>query len=76
MEVALDEQSILAYAMNGARLPREHGAPGRLRCDTILGFKMCKWIERTALVEDVESIRGAQGGSGEGNRSYEVYAGI
>ena len=76
IEVALEGQTILAYAMNGHPLPRAHGAPLRLRCETMLGFKMCKWVCRVELVEDYRTIRGGQGGSREDNRYYEVYAGI
>ena len=76
IEVALEDQTILAYAMNGHPLPRAHGAPLRLRCETMLGFKMCKWVCRIELVEDYRTIRGGQGGSREDNRYYEVYAGI
>ena len=76
LESALEEQTILAYEMNGSPLPRAHGAPLRLRCETMLGFKMCKWIQRIELVEDYATIRDGQGGSREDNRYYEVYAGI
>lgn len=76
VEVAMHEQTILAYEMNGAPLPRAHGAPLRLRCETLLGFKMCKWIYRLELIDDYSNIRGGQGGSREDNRNYEVYAGI
>ncbi len=74
--VALHDQTMLAYEMNGHPLPRAHGAPLRLRCETMLGFKMCKWVCRIELVEDYSTIRGGQGGSREDNRFYEVYAGI
>ncbi|HEU5348120.1 MAG TPA: molybdopterin-dependent oxidoreductase, partial [Ktedonobacterales bacterium] len=76
IEAALEEQTILAYEMNGRPLPEAHGAPLRLRCETLLGFKMCKWVCRMELVEDYKTIRGGQGGSREDNRFYEVYAGI
>lgn len=76
LEVAAHEQTILAYEMNGHPLPMPHGAPLRLRCETMLGFKMCKWIYRIELVEGYASIRGGQDGSREDNRYNEVYAGI
>jgi DMSO/TMAO reductase YedYZ molybdopterin-dependent catalytic subunit/thiosulfate reductase cytochrome b subunit len=76
LESALDEQTILAYEMNGHPLPRPHGAPLRLRCETMLGFKMCKWICRIELVETYKTIRDGQGGSREDERYNEVYAGI
>ena len=76
IEVAGLEQTILAYEMNGHRLPMPHGANLRVRCETMLGFKMCKWICRIELVEDYRSVRGGQGGSREDNRYNEVYEGI
>jgi methionine sulfoxide reductase catalytic subunit len=76
IEVARHDQTILAYEMNGHRLPMLHGAPLRLRCETMLGFKMCKWVCRIELVEDFRKVRGGQGGSREDNRYNEVYAAI
>src|SRR4051812_39184673 len=43
-------QTILAYEMNGAPLPVEHGAPLRLRVETQLGYKMAKYIRRIEFV--------------------------
>jgi len=37
-------QSLLAYEMNGERLPILHGRPLRLRVENQLGFKHVKWI--------------------------------
>lgn len=74
--LATHPQTILAYEMNGRPLPMPHGAPLRLRVETMLGFKMTKWIAAIEFVEDYRQIRGGQGGSREDEKYFEVYAGI
>ncbi len=55
-------QTLLAYEMNFARLPSLHGAPLRLRVETVLGFKMVKWIRSIELVEDDRAVGEGEGG--------------
>jgi len=55
-------QTILAYEMNGAPIPINHGAPFRLRVETKLGFKMVKWLKSIELVEDYRTVGEGQGG--------------
>jgi sulfoxide reductase catalytic subunit YedY len=43
-------QSLLAYEMNGERLPVLHGGPLRLRVENQLGFKHVKWISEIEFV--------------------------
>jgi sulfoxide reductase catalytic subunit YedY len=62
LETARRSQVILAYEMNGAPLPVEHGAPLRLRVENQLGYKMAKWVHRIELVEDFRGIGKGQGG--------------
>ena len=62
LETARGPQVILAYEMNGAHLPVEHGAPLRLRVEHQLGYKMAKWVHRIELVEDFRGIGKGQGG--------------
>lgn len=62
IETARKPQVILAYEMNGAPLPVEHGAPLRLRVEHQLGYKMAKWVHRIELVEDFRGIGQGQGG--------------
>lgn len=62
VQTASAPQVILAYEMNGAPLPVEHGAPLRLRVEHQLGYKMAKWVNRIELVEDFRSIGKGQGG--------------
>jgi sulfoxide reductase catalytic subunit YedY len=62
LETASKPQVLLAYEMNGAPLPVEHGAPLRLRVEHQLGYKMAKWVNRIELVADFRSIGDGQGG--------------
>ncbi|MGH7086541.1 MAG: molybdopterin-dependent oxidoreductase [Acetobacteraceae bacterium] len=73
-EVAHPE-TILAYAMNGQKLPVPYGAPLRLRLGRQLGYKMAKYLRRITLVETFTDIEGGHGGFYEDN-GYEWYAGI
>jgi DMSO/TMAO reductase YedYZ molybdopterin-dependent catalytic subunit len=68
-------QTILAYEMNGAPLPVQHGAPLRLRNERQLGYKQAKYIKRIEAVADFSHIQGGRGGYWE-DRGYEWYAGI
>ena len=68
-------QTILAYEMNGAALPVEHGAPLRLRVERQLGYKMAKYVMRLEVVESYDGIGEGRGGYWE-DRGYDWYAGI
>jgi len=72
---AFHEQTILAYAMNGAPVPIKHGAPLRLRVERQLGYKHAKYILRIEAVESLAGIGRGKGGFWE-DRGYEWYAGI
>ncbi len=41
---------MLAYEMDGAPLPQEHGAPVRVVIPEMYGYKNVKWVERISLV--------------------------
>jgi len=72
---ALHPQTLLAYGMNGAALPVQHGAPVRLRVERQLGYKNLKYLSRMELtdrLDDVEDGTGAVGAS----YGYSWYAGI
>ena len=51
LEVALREDTILAYKMNGVTLPEEHGYPLRLVVPDKVGYKWVKWIVKIELVD-------------------------
>ena len=48
---AYHPQTILAYEMNFAPLPVEHGAPLRLRLERQLGYKMAKYVMRIEAID-------------------------
>jgi DMSO/TMAO reductase YedYZ molybdopterin-dependent catalytic subunit len=68
-------QTILAYEMNGAALPVQHGAPLRLRVERQLGYKQAKYIRRIEAVADFSHVQSGRGGYWE-DRGYEWFAGI
>ena len=63
--------ALLAYEMNGARLPVEYGAPLRLRLENQLGFKMVKWLSRIELVAEIDSLGEGGGGWREDHQQFE-----
>lgn len=72
---AFHPQTILAYDLNGKRLPVANGAPLRLRVERQLGYKHAKYVMRISAVRDLSPISGGKGGFWE-DRGYEWYAGI
>ncbi len=73
---AFHPQTILAWALNGQRLPVANGAPLRLRVERMLGYKHAKYVERIELAESLGDIGQGHGGYWEDNNDYEWYAGI
>ena len=59
METARQNQTILAYEMNGVPLPVPHGAPLRLRVENELGFKMVKYLRAIEVVADFREVTAA-----------------
>jgi DMSO/TMAO reductase YedYZ molybdopterin-dependent catalytic subunit len=72
---ATHPQTLLAYELNGADLPVEHGAPVRVRAERQLGYKMPKYVQKIDLVESYERIGGGKGGYWE-DLGYQWYGGI
>jgi methionine sulfoxide reductase catalytic subunit len=62
--------------MNGEPLSLEHGAPVRLRAETLLGFKMVKYLRSIELVADYRTIWEGQGGFREDVQFYSMTAQI
>jgi DMSO/TMAO reductase YedYZ molybdopterin-dependent catalytic subunit len=60
LENVMKPECMLAYRMNGATLPSEHGAPLRLRVENQLGYKMVKWIERIEFIESEKRLARAR----------------
>jgi DMSO/TMAO reductase YedYZ molybdopterin-dependent catalytic subunit len=73
---ALHPQTILAWAMNGQRLPVGHGAPVRLRVERQLGYKHAKYVMRMEAVASLAGIGKGKGGYWEDASGYQWYAGI
>jgi DMSO/TMAO reductase YedYZ molybdopterin-dependent catalytic subunit len=51
-DVALDEDVLLVYAMNGAPLPPQHGAPLRLVVPGWYGMTNVKWLVRVSASDE------------------------
>jgi len=49
IDVALNNQVVLAYEMNGQSLVTKHGYPTRLLVPNIYGMKNCKWLTEVEL---------------------------
>jgi DMSO/TMAO reductase YedYZ molybdopterin-dependent catalytic subunit len=73
---AFHPQTILAWSMNGQRLPVEHGAPLRLRVERLLGYKHAKYVNRIEAVASFADIYQGKGGYWEDVSGYEYYGGI
>ncbi|MGZ8349121.1 MAG: molybdopterin-dependent oxidoreductase [Allosphingosinicella sp.] len=73
---AFHPQTILAFGLNGRRLPVPNGAPLRLRVERQLGYKHAKYLERIEAVASLAGIHGGRGGYWEDSSDYEWYAGI
>ena len=70
MELAQHPETILAYEMNGEPLPIVHGAPLRLRVETVLGYKMVKYLKSIELVKEYSTIGQGHGGFREDFQYY------
>ena len=51
LEEALKDDVLLAYSVNGAPLPRDHGGPVRVITPQLYAWKGSKWIRRVELME-------------------------
>jgi sulfoxide reductase catalytic subunit YedY len=70
LDKATEPMTILAYEMNGEDLPVPHGGPLRLRGESILGYKMAKWVCGIEFVEDYDHIGKGQGGWRDDTLNY------
>jgi DMSO/TMAO reductase YedYZ molybdopterin-dependent catalytic subunit len=53
LEQAMAPDAMLAHAMDGAPLKREHGAPARLVMPKMYGYKGVKWVRRISVTDRV-----------------------
>lgn len=72
---ALHPQTLLAYGMNGGRIPIGHGAPIRLRVERQLGYKSLKFVSGIQVVDDLSKVYDGSGAMVAGF-GYSWYAGI
>jgi DMSO/TMAO reductase YedYZ molybdopterin-dependent catalytic subunit len=54
LEQAFLPDVMLAYEMDGAPLPREHGAPARVVMPRMYGYKSVKWVTRIEVTSEFE----------------------
>jgi DMSO/TMAO reductase YedYZ molybdopterin-dependent catalytic subunit len=54
LEQARRSDVIVAYAMDGNSVAREHGGPVRLYVAPMYGYKSCKWLSRITAVPEVQ----------------------
>ena len=73
---AFHPQTILAWSLNGARLPVPNGAPLRLRVERQLGYKHAKYVTRVEATDSLAKFYGGKGGYWEDQVDYDWYAGI
>ncbi len=70
LEMAMQEQTILAYEMNNLPLSVPHGAPLRLRVEVQYGYKMVKWLDSVEFVNDFRGIGAGRGGHREDSKYF------
>lgn len=49
LDVAMSEQSFIAYEMNNVEIPKRHGWPARVLLPGIYGMKQPRWLERIEI---------------------------
>jgi sulfoxide reductase catalytic subunit YedY len=76
LENVLKPECLLAWAMNGAPLTPEYGAPLRLRVENQLGYKMVKWIERIEFIESEKMLGKGEGGANEDDEYFDLLPNI
>jgi DMSO/TMAO reductase YedYZ molybdopterin-dependent catalytic subunit len=72
---AYHAQTFLAYNLNGADLPADHGAPLRVRVARQLGYKSVKYLQKITVVDSMKKVGDGRGSSAPA-AGYSWYAGI
>jgi DMSO/TMAO reductase YedYZ molybdopterin-dependent catalytic subunit len=75
IDEAMHPQTLVAWEMNGARLPVAFGGPLRLRVPRQLGYKSVKFIDRLVVADSLDGF-GDGSGQSAANQGYAWYAGI
>jgi DMSO/TMAO reductase YedYZ molybdopterin-dependent catalytic subunit len=55
LEIAMSDQSFIAYEMNGEPLPGSHGFPARVLLPNIYGMKQPRWLSKIEVTDRSES---------------------
>jgi len=76
LENVLKPECLLASRMNGERLTQVYGAPLRLRVENQLGYKMVKWIARTAFTASEKLVGKGEGGINEDDQHFDLLPNI
>ncbi len=76
MDLAYEDETILAFEMNDKPLPPTFGAPLRLRVESIHGYKMVKYLRSIEWVEDYATHGDGQGGTREDSGYQSINARI
>ena len=76
LDMALEDDTILAWGRNDAPLSGMFGAPLRLRCETSHGYKMIKWVRSVTLIRHYSEVGDGMGGTREDSGYQDVNARI
>jgi DMSO/TMAO reductase YedYZ molybdopterin-dependent catalytic subunit len=74
--VAMEDETILAWGMNGEPLPDMYGAPLRLRIESMHGYKMVKWVRSVSWIRDYAEVGDGMGGTREDSGYQDIDARI
>lgn len=76
LSMALEEDTILAWARNDEPLSGMFGAPLRLRAESGHGYKMVKWVRSVTVIRDYREVGDGMGGTREDSGYQDVDARI
>ena len=76
LDMALEDDTILAWGRNDEPLSGMFGAPLRLRCETSHGYKMIKWVRSVTLIRHYSEVGDGMGGTREDSGYQDVNARI
>jgi DMSO/TMAO reductase YedYZ molybdopterin-dependent catalytic subunit len=74
--MSMEDETILAWAMNGSSLPDMYGAPLRLRTESMHGYKMVKWVRSVSWIHDYAEVGDGMGGTREDSGYQDMDARI
>ena len=75
LDEAMNDLAILATGLYGKPIPKQNGAPLRLRVERQLGYKHAKYVTAIAIVDSFAGIAGGKGGYWE-DQGYNWFSGL